>query len=259
VRRHGRSIYWYYWLGVFAVGCVGCGVQILATPTLPKATRALLGLTQTARSTLLPTPTFRLAYKATASDPLGLLVSAPTCYPALAGGMWCLGLAHNKNQLALEAVLIGLHLVSAEGESLVYAETALGLAQLPAGQSAPYAVLFKQVPATAIGPVASTVRALPALTTHPEILRISEAALSHGKAGLQQVTGQLQNNGQHDISRLAVVITLLDSANRVTGYKVWQWQGTLAPQQSLPFSLEIIPLAGGTTHFMIAAETLPAN
>jgi hypothetical protein len=259
VRRHGRSIYWYYWLGVFAVGCVGCGVQILATPTLPKATRALLGLTQTARPTLLPTPTFRLVYKATANTPIGLTVSAPTCYPALAGGLWCLGLAHNKHPIALESVLIGVHLVSAEGALLAYAETALGLAQLPAGQSAPYAVLFRQVPATAIGPVAITARALPAITTHPQSLSISNAALSTGKAGLQQVTGQLQNGGQQVVSKLAVVITLLDSANRVTGYKVWQWQGTLAPQQSLPFSLEIIPLAGGTTHFMIAAETLPAN
>ncbi len=263
VRVNGRNVWWWCWLGVLVAGC---SQTIVSNPTSAAPTLTLLRftpqwVTPTPTPRLLRTPTLRttsVMAMTLAPTPLPLPIAAPDCYETPVGGLWCLGLVRNGLIDPIEQVIIRIYLVSADGTALAERDAPTALAVLPPGEMSPYGVLFDRIPAGSVGPVAvllSASKANPSGDKGP-VLQV-QALQGENRDSAFHVTGALVNVGTAAATQLRLVVTLLDSAGRVTGFRQWHWppDQALLPGERLPFSLDIIPQGLGTQRFEASAES----
>jgi len=260
------------WLGLLAAG--GCGTHSalpvatlvpLATmpdynripPTRAPVWRLRLTPTRSALLTVSASPP-RATLIGAANIAAALKLEAPTCYETPVGSLWCLGLIHNPLTVMVMSLRIRVSLVTVDGLAVLSQETTSSRQWLSSGATAPYGVLFTEPPVAAVtGPVAETIQAeavKPGLASAvPLPTRDLHGELVDNHYHIQAV---IDNPTAYTV-RLAIVITLLDAAGRVTGYRQIEWPTRFLPGASLPIDVDGIALAAGATHFTIAADGLP--
>jgi hypothetical protein len=263
VRVNGRVVWWWWWLGVLVAGC---SQTIVSNPTSPAPTLTLLRftpqwVTPTPTPRLLRTPTLRttsVMMMTLAPTPLALPVPAPNCYETPVGGLWCLGLVRNGLIVPIEQVIIRIYLVSADGTALAERDAPTALAVLPPGEMSPYGVLFDRIPEGSTGPVAMLISASKANVPggNMPVLQVQDLR-GENRDSVFYLTGVLVNTGAVTADQLRLVVTLLDSGGRVTGFRQLRWppNQALLPGEQLSFSLEVIPQGLGTTRFEASAES----
>jgi hypothetical protein len=242
---------------------VGCSQQPGLQTASQTATLALLGF-----STLPPTPAPTLFVIRTptltspqmmimtlAPTPLPLRPDTPHCYETQAGGLACLGLVYNGLSVPIEAVIVRVYLVTAQGEPLAYRDVSPAHRLIRPGESAPYRALFEQNLPGAAGAVATLHHATKASDYDVVAVTIRDAryvALSN----YHRVSGQVVNQHSPALNQIQVTVTLFDNKGRVTGYRqVNVYMGTpLYEGDAAPFTAEVVPHGSGTTRFEVSAE-----
>jgi hypothetical protein len=187
-----------------------------------------------------------------------LQLESPTCYETPVGSIWCLGLIRNPLTVAVMGIRIRITLVTVDGLALLSQEISITRQWLLAGETAPYGALFTDPLTTApTGPVAEVIQYEAVQPGTP--IAVSLAA--------HDLYGELTDNRYHIQAiidntvgrtvRLSIVITLLDAAGRVTGFRQIDEPQQFLPGESMPLDINGIALASGATRFTIAADGLP--
>jgi hypothetical protein len=253
VRTNGRTVWLWWWLGVFVAGCSPAAFSSTSThiPT-PLLNFTLPIATPTPILRLLRTPTLRatgvLAVTRTIPTPLPITLNSPACYETPTGSLWCFGLAHNGLSVTVGQITIHLYLVKADGTAVAEQEITLSRPLLLPGEAAPYGVLFGSVPEGIAGPVAVLISAGPLTDTSMTALKVQGVSYEL-RDSVYRVSGTLVNQTATPVQQLAVTTTLFDNQGRVTGFRESRFPPTqkLAPGESLAFLIETIPQGLGTT------------
>jgi LysM repeat protein len=202
--------------------------------------------------------------------PAPAALSAPHCYPAADGGLWCLLLARNEGPLALEnlSAWVGLFSVSGEAQASQVAVSPLNL--LPAGQAAPLAAYF-----SAPAPAEATPRAglLTALTVPVSDTRYLTAtlqidALEIDASGLQAtVEGQVKlPAGGPPAAVVWVAAVAYDAQEQPVGIRKWEAHAPcpapvegspMPPCGPVPFNLTVYSLGPAIARIEVLIEARP--
>ncbi|HQE91735.1 MAG TPA: FxLYD domain-containing protein [Anaerolineae bacterium] len=207
--------------------------QTLIIPLGTEEEADAMGIAVPVGNMILATPT-----------PLPLEIRGVALYQTPVGGVWCMGEVVNTTDTPVTNLQVQVTLVAHDGTPLL-ANVALAAADYlaPAGR-APFAVLFK-TPPTGYADVrvsllrGETVSAITAGFVPLDVLHTDGAV-----SGPQyRVSGQLVNNSGAPVRRLAVVVTLYDREDRVTGYRQMASdpEVTLPAGQSQEFKLLLTP------------------
>jgi hypothetical protein len=203
---------------------------------------------------LLRTPGLATVTRVFATPP-SLFLAVPACYETPAGSVWCLGLVRNQLAVPVDQVVVQVYLVKADGTPLADKEVRVARSVLPPGGTSPYGVLFPSMPAESAGPVAILVsaRSNAADPIAPLQTRDMQGEMRASGYHVQVIVSNPAQVPAHDVS---LVTTLFDSTGRVTGYRQSVWPPTqqLAPGESRPFELDVIPQGRGTVRAEVSAE-----
>lgn len=204
--------------------------QTLIIPTGDEAGGALPVFEQQ----LLPTPT-----------PMPVQVQGVARYASPVGGEWCTGEVYNPTDTPLTHVQLEVTLTAADGTALVRMATLLSADYIPAGERAPFAVLFSPTPGAARC-VATPVRAeaIGPVTAFYRPLTVTDA--QGGPQGPRyMVHGRLWNQGTESLQFLNVVVTFYNKRGWVLGYRHQVLRDlTLASGETAEFEIVFTPPAG---------------
>lgn len=155
--------------------------------------------------------------------PPPLALAAPTCYETRTNPLLCLGAVHNTLSYDLERVIVRVQLYDLNGILLDNQDTVIEQSLIPAGETAPYRVVFSHENVEAVYAVAYLLRADAAAQSRERFLwlRVKDEALNQ-QAGQVVVSATLYNPGPQPVAALRMVVTLSDAAGDVVGYRVLQ-------------------------------------
>ncbi|NDJ60874.1 MAG: LysM peptidoglycan-binding domain-containing protein [Chloroflexi bacterium] len=182
-----------------------------------------------------------------AAPPLtdNLIVQPPTCYDTRSNQILCLGRVENPLAVDVERVAVQVRLLRPDGDSAMSQQTAIEQTIIPAGESAPYRVIFA-APWTAFAGIEVSLHSAEVsnwLDKRYVTLTIEE---EQGRllADRFVVTGRLYNPGPEPVEMLRAVVTLRNSADEVLGYRVILLNETILPVEGRwPVRVEILPQA----------------
>lgn len=184
-----------------------------------------------------------------AAPSLALAAEVPECYATRAGGVLCLGRVINDTALPAEGVTLDVRLVQGDGGLAAQEAAALEQMTLPPTSFAPYRAQFDVSWALyrsmGLQPRATVTRAEAALNYEA---RFAVPALrdvqTQTEPGRFIVTALLVNEEAGSIDGVRAVVTVLDAAGRVIGYRVVTFAGrTFVPGETAPLRVEVIPAA----------------
>ncbi len=158
---------------------------------------------------LLPTPT-----------PVPVQVQGVTLYPSPVGGVWCVGEVVNPTASPLTNVQLDVALTTADGTALMRLMTLLSADYIPAGERAPFAVLFNTDAGSGARCLVSLMRA-ETITPITDLYRPLSVSDSQGapQGPRYMVRGRLVNQQPETLQRPNVVVTFYDKRGRVLGYR----------------------------------------
>lgn len=189
---------------------------------------------QVGQQLIIPPPTL-----AAPPPPLPLPLEPPTCYDTPSGALLCLGRAANHEAQPVEHVRVQVQLWRADGTPLAAAETGIEQALILPGEAAPYGVLLAGLDAPYAYATAVLLTADPAPRTDRRFVRLTvEGAQASLADGRYVVTAALYNATDHAAGPARVVLTLLDAAGRVTGYRVALTPAGIAPGARVAVRIE---------------------
>ena len=262
MRSGGRVVWLWWWLGVLVAGC---GQAVLPGPTPPSTPLLTLALSSTATPTpilrLLRTPTVKFTsitpVTRAIATPFPVPISPPTCYETPVGSLWCLGLVRNGLTITLERVVVRVYLLNGEGTALVGTDTAIAHRLLAPGETSPYGVLFDAVPDGNAGPVTVLISALE--YNGPRATLDVRNMHSESRESGYHVTGTLTNPTTMPLEHMALIVTLFDANQRVTGFRQMRWPANqqLAPSAMLAFDVDAVPQGQGTVRAEVSGEAQP--
>ncbi len=193
---------------------------------------------------LLPVPT-----------PLPLPVAGIGLYGTPAGGLWALGEILNDTPGPVENVRVAITLYDADGSLFAAKDTWVAPKMIPAGQSAPFAVLFPSAPA---GPARHRISLLAGEPlAQPDEWYPHLVVTDHhgGPAGpVHRVTGTVLNDGDQPANAVTMLVTLYNSQGQVTGFSQETLAATLPAQSEERFDIRLSPAGPGTNHHTIAVS-----
>ncbi|MBN1681294.1 MAG: hypothetical protein JW966_13505 [Anaerolineae bacterium] len=254
------------WVSVLVAGC-GQIWSSDGTPPPPRETRLPLfdytllppSLTPSVWPAHTATPLMAVDSGSAALSPVAiyLAVSGPACYETPVGSLICLGQVRNMLDRPVEHVMVSVQLLARDGTPLASSQTLIAQIVLPAGRNAPYRVLFDEVPENYAGAYAFV-----------ESGQIAEnAGDRYADLGLRQVgvvfldeqyqvTLSISNKSARTAEQLSIVVTLLDDAGHVTGFRqmVLSPDRHLEPGETLALMVEVIPQGLNTVAFEAYAE-----
>ncbi len=184
---------------------------------------------------LLPTPT-----------PMPLQIQGVARYLSSVGGIWCTGEIYNPAAEPLTNVQLDVALTAADGTGLSHIITLLSADYIPAGERAPFAVLFSMPPAGAANCTVGIVRAetIGPVTDFYRPLSVSNAQ-GAPQGPRYVVQGQVLNEQNESLQRPNIVVTFYDKRGRVPGYRHNVLRDrTLAPGEFADFEAIFTPPAG---------------
>lgn len=188
-----------------------------------------------------PTPT-------PAPLPLPLPLEPPACYDTPTGALLCLGRVANHDEHPVEHVRVQVQLWQADGTPLAAAETGVEQAVIAPGEAAPYGVLLSATDPTHDYATAILLSADPAPQADRRFVPlIIEDAQAEQADGRYAVTATLHNPTANASGPARVVLTLLDSAGRVTGYRALLTPDGIAPGGRVAVRVEAAAQESGVT------------
>jgi hypothetical protein len=220
-------------------------------------------LLQIGQQVILP-PQTAAPGRVTVADelPAGVSVAGVWPYPNPAGGWWILGEVVNGSERPVENVQVTVDLLDTAGNILQSQPvwTANGVIR-PGGRS-PFGVLAVEAPAN-FDHAAATITAgngvndlgsryLDLLVTETEW--VTQGVTEGVEAEVKRLSGAVQNAGAVIASGVTVVATFYDAGGQVTGYVQQRLEGSLAPGDAIPFTLEVVPPGGVAESYELTAE-----
>ncbi len=158
--------------------------------------------------TAVPTPT-----------PVALRIQGLAFHRTPVDSLWCLGEVVNLSGQPAEEVQVQVSLHDEMGRLLTAGRAFTQVDILPAGERAPFAILFAAPPSSFAQYQTQVLAGVP--STHlgpryPDLAVVDEQGTWTADKNYQ-VQGQVHNTGQADAEQVAVVVTLFDSADHVVG------------------------------------------
>jgi LysM repeat protein len=199
---------------------------------------------------LIPVPT-----------PFPLLVQPPTCYETRPGSLLCLGRVDNPLTFPVESVTLEVRLVQDDGSVFQSERSTIEQVSIPSGSFAPYQATFEAHSGDFASADARLISATQGAEDRFVLLLVQDVkgALLDGRI---LVNATIYNPGPQNAEILRVFVTLLDSAERVIGYRVVNFDGgiTLDTGAHLPLSMELTPQAFDTApDYALYVEARPVE
>lgn len=192
---------------------------------------------------------------ASAPTLMPLEVAPPTCLDLVTDRLLCLGQVTNSLDQAVTGVRVQVNLTNIDGQSI--AETTAGVEQviIPPGQSAPYSAMFDLAEATEANAVLLV--AAPASTSNLLPLDVvNDQGRQNGRR--YAVTATIVNNTLVAVTPPRIVLTLYDTDQQVTGYRVVQFARGLEPGDSETIEIEAVAQTGdGELSHQLYVEASP--
>ena len=193
---------------------------------------------------LLPSPT-----------PLPLPVAGFGLYETPAGGLWALGQILNNTPGPVEKVRVAVTLYDADGSLFATKDNWVAPQMIPAGQSAPFAVLFPSAPAGPIRHRISLLAGEPLVQPDEWYPHLVVKDQQGGPAGpVHRVTGTVLNDGDQPAEAVTLLVTLYNSQGQVTGFSLEMLVATLPAQSDERFDIRLSPAGPGTNHHTVAVS-----
>lgn len=176
------------------------------------------------------------------------------------GGLWSFGEIFNPGQTILSEVVVEVNLYDATGILLDTKAVFAQLDLLLPGRKIPFAALFSEPPSAFAQYQVSAISAVPILGETQYYVDFSavETAGRVVEAGLYRVSGQLENNGEHDVEAIKLVATAYDAENQVLGQRQARLDViTLRSRARTAFTIDlIIPNNDEVTRYTVQAQGL---
>lgn len=214
---------------------------------------------------LIPPPEGEAAVAATqlaAPPPAAVVFGEPACYQPTGNRLYCFVEARNPGDLPLENVSARVTLAGADGlpfaTGIAYAAQDL----LPVGGAAPLAVSFgaPSAPVAAASVDVLTADSLADPATSPtRLLAIPQhvPVESGTTERVWRVSGEVYNPGEESLANAWITLTLYGPDGLVVGYRTQAFAPSLAPGETLPFTITAHALAGPVERYLVAGEGKP--
>lgn len=178
--------------------------------------------------------------------PLPVKVENAARYQTPVGNVWILGEVSNPTDQPVENVQVRVALLDTAGRELAVRTPFVAVDVIPAGQRAPFGVLFDEIPAAPADFQAYVIRADQSYNHDARYAQLQTSEVSTVPEGSQQrISGKVSNTGTSNAVGANVVVTLYDEQGRVTGFR----------QFSLPDDQLI---AGGAATFDVLVSPDPS-
>jgi LysM repeat protein len=174
--------------------------------------------------------------------PLALPVDPPTCYETPTLSLLCLGQVANTLDHPVERAVVTIQLYRADGAVLLEKTTSVEQTIIPAGQSAPYRVLFP-TGWQGYGGIAVVLRSAASAQGVDErfIAPVIENELGVLENDHYIVSATLRNADLQSAEALRIIVTLFGESQQVVGYRVMQLESPLQAGASLPIRVAVAP------------------
>lgn len=195
--------------------------------------------------TVVPTPT-----------PVALQIQGLAFHRTPVDSLWCLGEVVNRSGKPAEEIQVQISLHNDQGQLLAMGSAFTQLDILAAGGRAPFAVLFNAAPSSFAQYQTRVLNGVPSTHLGPRYpdLKIVEDWGQWLDENNYQVQGQVQNTGNADAEKVAVVVTLYDEQNHVVGARTMAIPADLfLSGATAPFEMTITPM-GPVDHYAIQVQ-----
>lgn len=177
--------------------------------------------------------------------PIPLELLTPSCYELRSGGVTCLGLVENTQQVAVQGVVLETQLLDRGGATLREVSVTLNQRLLLPGETAPYRALFPPADvlylADDVGGVRTTLRRAESVSEPAPVLPLQVEAQTETIAGDEdRINVTVRNTTTTDVALVRVVVTLLDDAERVIAYRVTE-SGALPAGEGRTIGITLLP------------------
>lgn len=175
------------------------------------------------------------------------------------GTLWAFGEVTNPTEQILSELVVEVSLYDADGNLLSAQAVFAQLDLLLPGHSVPFSVLFEDPPTNFGQYQVITLSAVPVIgeSRYYVDLDIIEAEGIQTDDATYQISGQLENSGDHSAEAIRLVATLYDKNDQVLGQRVAELGvNVLRSQARTPFDIIIIVPDGDVDRFTIQAEGL---
>jgi LysM repeat protein len=190
--------------------------------------------------TIMPTPT-----------PVALQIRGLGFFWTPVGSLWCLGEVVNLLDGPAEEIQVQVSLHDDRGQLLALGAAFTQLDILVGGGRSPFAILFASPPTSFAqyqARVLSGIRSTHLGPRYPDLL-ITEDFGGQVDQNNYQVRGRVQNTGQAEAEKVAVIVTLYDAENHVVGARtVGITPEVLLPGAVAPFEIVLTPLGPVARH-----------
>ena len=173
-----------------------------------------------------------------------LFVSSPECYPTSTDSLLCMGYIRNDQDQPVEQVSLDIQI--SDGSTILGTKPfILEQSYLDIGDIAPYRAIFNRVDSSTVEQVAVTLKsATPTDTLDNRFANLQVTNDTLARDGNQfNFSADIVNVGEGTSQPPRLVITLLDSDDRVYGYRIWEGNAPLFPEVSTRVQMTILPVA----------------
>ncbi len=195
--------------------------------------------------TEVPTPT-----------PVALKIEGLAFYQTPADSLWCLGEVVNLSAEPAEEVQVRVTLHNAQGELLATGAAFTQLDVLAGRGRSPFSILFTAPPADFAQyqtQVLSGVRSTHLGPRYPSLV-VTEKSGAWLDDGTYQVKGRVENTGQSEAEKVALIVTLYDEGGHVAGARSVGIDAELfLPGAIAPFDIKLTPL-GAVARYSVEVQ-----
>lgn len=217
----------------------------------PNARPELLAIGQTL---VLPPPATPIFQDVDGTPiPLGVRVRSVSVYGTPSGGVWILGEVENEGVFSAETVSLAIALAAPDGTPLGTVNTYVAAPLIPAGERAPFGLFVPDVANDVQVSSTSVTGGSTALTLGNRSLELAtfDSEFEIGEESVN-VFGRIQNTGV-TTTTASLFATVYDSAGNVSGFTQIVLPAPLAPTETQPFSLSLVPVGAAVSDLRIFA------
>ena len=182
------------------------------------------------------------------STPLSIYLPPPTCYAVPTEYIVCLGRVTNSLDEAVERVTVYVELVGEDGDLLISGESAIEQSIIPAGETAPYRLLFRADWSNYAGALVRLESADSVPGTETRFIPMDVEDQDSGwVGGRYAVNAMLHNPSEQNVRVIRAVVTLWDEDGNITGYRVARLDQMIAPGERIPFEIAVMSKSPATS------------
>ena len=178
--------------------------------------------------------------------PLPFAIEHVTFGNTTLGGLWGMGEIRNISGTDLEQVSVSAILLDSEGVSLTLEEVLVQVDLIAPGDTAPFAVRFRQPPRTFASYHIIPLHAIPGYPgNYYRDLVVNESKGEGERYSAYTVSGRISNVGPEDAVDVVVTVTIYDALGRVIGTRRAPPEHNVIPRGgSTTFAVQLTPIGG---------------